>query len=77
MGKRKLDGEIDFIVRDVWGGDYIRAMQELGVSRQAISNWRLFGIPKMRRYQLDAVSKNTQPATVPAETPPTVAVTGP
>ncbi|MCK9361907.1 hypothetical protein M0Q28_06855 [Patescibacteria group bacterium] len=57
MGK----SEIDRIIDDAWGGDSKAAQVALAVTKQTISDWRRKGIPKMRRYQLAAIT-GFQPA---------------
>jgi hypothetical protein len=46
--------EIDTIIKKHFG-DTQTACKVLGVTRQAISLWRINGIPTLRRYHVDAM----------------------
>lgn len=48
--------EIDRVISRLWGGSSRAAQEELGVTRAAISKWRVKGIPKLRRYQFRAIA---------------------
>lgn len=47
--------EIDDLIKEAFNGSTRQAQEALGVTKQAISNWRRRGIPPMRRYHIEAV----------------------
>lgn len=53
---------IDDLIKDAFNGSTRQAQEALGVTKQAISNWRRRGIPAMRRYHIEAVLRERKGA---------------
>ena len=51
---------VDDLIAREFNGSTRQAQEALGVTKQAISNWRKRGIPPMRRYQIECVLRDKQ-----------------
>ena len=51
---------IDDLIQQAFNGSTRQAQEALGVTKQAISNWRRRGIPPMRRYHIECVLRKQQ-----------------
>ena len=51
---------VNDLIEQAFNGSTREAQEALGVTKQAISNWRKRGIPPMRRYQIECVLRERQ-----------------